>query len=81
MVLCWFEIELGVVWGVLGRFGVVWGGLGWFGVIQWTLLYLVINSAFIGTPGKASKIFLSKVLKTSTYKITLVIFQNKSSQF
>ena len=32
MVLCWFEIELGVVWGVLGWFGagfravwVVWG--------------------------------------------------------
>ena len=34
MVLCGFEIELGVVWGVLGRFGVVLGGLGWFGVIQ-----------------------------------------------
>ena len=51
--------------------------------INWAsyILYLVINSAFIGTPGKASKIFLSKVLKTSTYKITLVIFRNKSSQF
>ena len=24
MVLCEFKIELGVVWGVLGRFGVVW---------------------------------------------------------
>ena len=30
MVLCWFEIELGVVWGVLGWFGAVWGGLGSF---------------------------------------------------
>ena len=30
MELCGFEIELGVVWGVLGRFGVVWGGLGSF---------------------------------------------------
>ena len=25
MVLCWFEIELGVALGGLGRFGVVWG--------------------------------------------------------
>ena len=33
MVLCWFEIELGVVWGVLGWFGAVWGGLGRFGVV------------------------------------------------
>ena len=37
MVLYGFEIELGMVWGVLGRFGVFWGGLGWFGVFQWTL--------------------------------------------
>ena len=30
MVLCGFEIELRVVWGVLGRFGAVCGGLGSF---------------------------------------------------